>query len=38
MKVLIDINNNQRDQEEEVRVAESHAKSPFGNLFSLPGR
>lgn len=38
MKTLIQENNEQRDREEEVRVAESHAKSPFGSLFGLPGR
>ena len=38
MKALINENNEQRDKEEEQRVAESHAKSPFGSLFGLPGR
>ena len=35
---LIVENNEKRDRQEEVRVAESHAKSPFGSLFNLPGR
>ena len=35
---LIDENNKQRDAEEEIRVNESHAKSPFGSLFNLPGK
>ena len=38
MKTLIHENNEQRDREEEIRVAESHAKSPFGSLFGLPGK
>ena len=38
MKELIDKNNEQRDKEEEVRIIKSHAKSPFGSLFGLPGK
>ena len=38
MQTLIEKNNDKRDHEEEVRVAESHAKSPFGSLFNLPGK
>ena len=38
MKKLIEENNKKRDNEEEQRVQESHAKSPFGSLFNLPGR
>ena len=38
MITLIEKNNEKRDKEEEVRAAESHAKSPFGSLFNLPGR
>lgn len=38
MKEMIDNNNKARDDEEERRVQESHAKSPFGSLFGLPAR
>ena len=38
MKTLLHQNNELRDREEEIRAAESHAKSPFGSLFNLPGR
>ena len=38
MITLIEKNNEKRDHEEELRVQESHAKSPFGALMNLPGR
>ena len=38
MKDMIQKNNEDQAREEERRVEESHAKSPFGSLFGLPGR